>query len=73
VHKEKSKRNSCTVSVDHQFHHPLQNARSKTIENVLVLQGRSSLRSFVCGMFKALAKENNKIDIVAGASRAGFI
>ena len=41
---------------------------SYTIENVLILQGRGSLGAFGCGVFKALASKNIKIDIVAGTS-----
>jgi NTE family protein len=37
-----------------------------TIENVLILQGGGSLGAFGCGVFKALAKSNIKIDIIAG-------
>jgi NTE family protein len=40
----------------------------KPIENVLILQGGGSLGAFGCGVFKALAKRNIKIDIVAGTS-----
>lgn len=36
------------------------------IENVLVLQGGGSLGAFACGVFKALADNNIKLDIVAG-------
>ena len=64
--KEKSKRNddsklSITLpssSID----------KTKTIENVLILQGGGSLGAFGCGVYKALAKRNIKIDIVAGTS-----
>jgi NTE family protein len=42
--------------------------KEKTIENVLILQGGGSLGAFGCGVFKALAKRNIKIDIVAGTS-----
>jgi NTE family protein len=41
---------------------------SNTIENVLILQGGGSLGAFGCGVFKALASNNIKIDIVAGTS-----
>ncbi len=41
------------------------------IENVLVLQGGGSLGAFGCGVFKALAKNNIKIDIIAGTSIGG--
>jgi hypothetical protein len=62
--KEKNKRNdnsgvsirSPSSSID----------KSKTIENVLIPQGGGSLGAFGCGVFKALAKENIKIDIIAG-------
>ena len=39
---------------------------SDKVENVLVLQGGGSLGAFGCGVFKALAKKNIKLDIVAG-------
>ena len=42
--------------------------KRKTIENVLILQGGGSLGAFGCGVFKALAKRNIKIDIIAGTS-----
>jgi NTE family protein len=42
------------------------------IENVLILQGGGSLGAFGCGVFKALAKSNIKIDIVAGTSIGGL-
>ena len=45
---------------------------SKTIENVLILQGGGSLGAFGCGVFKALAKNNVKIDIIAGTSIGGL-
>lgn len=41
------------------------------IENVLILQGGGSLGAFGCGVFKALANNNIKIDIVAGTSIGG--
>ncbi|MGI0025145.1 MAG: patatin-like phospholipase family protein, partial [Nitrososphaera sp.] len=41
------------------------------IENVLILQGGGSLGAFGCGVFKALAKNNIKIDIIAGTSIGG--
>ena len=44
---------------------------SKTVENVLILQGGGSLGAFGCGVFKALVKRNIKIDIVAGTSIGG--
>ena len=44
---------------------------SDTIENVLILQGGGSLGAFGCGVFKALANKNIKLDIVAGTSVGG--
>ncbi|MGA9842238.1 MAG: patatin-like phospholipase family protein, partial [Nitrososphaeraceae archaeon] len=45
---------------------------SDTIENVLILQGGGSLGAFACGVFKALASSNIKIDIIAGTSIGGL-
>jgi NTE family protein len=45
---------------------------SGKIENVLILQGGGSLGAFGCGVFKALANHNIKIDIVAGTSIGGL-
>ena len=45
---------------------------SNKIENVLVLQGGGSLGAFACGVFKALANKNIKVDIVAGTSIGGI-
>ena len=45
--------------------------RRKKTENVLILQGGGSLGAFGCGVFKALAKRNIKINIVAGTSIGG--
>lgn len=42
--------------------------RKRSVENVLVLQGGGSLGAFSCGVFKALVKEQIKLDIVAGTS-----
>src|SRR5919106_5152852 len=42
------------------------------IENVLILQGGGSLGAFGCGVFKALANSNIKIDIIAGTSIGGL-
>ena len=41
------------------------------MENVLILQRGGSLGAFGCGVFKALAQKNIKIDIVAGTSIGG--
>jgi NTE family protein len=43
-----------------------------SIENVLILQGGGSLGAFGCGVFKALANNNVKIDIIAGTSIGGL-
>ncbi|MDQ4073779.1 MAG: patatin-like phospholipase family protein [Thermoproteota archaeon] len=40
-------------------------------ENVLILQGGGSLGAFGCGVFKALAKNNIHLNIVAGTSIGG--
>ncbi|MGB8035838.1 MAG: patatin-like phospholipase family protein, partial [Nitrososphaeraceae archaeon] len=45
---------------------------SDTLENVLILQGGGSLGAFGCGVFKALANSNIKIDIIAGTSIGGL-
>jgi NTE family protein len=45
---------------------------SDIIENVLILQGGGSLGAFVCGVFKSLANNNIKFDIVAGTSIGGL-
>src|ERR687887_997737 len=45
---------------------------SDTIENVLILQGGGSLGAFGCGVFKALAGSNIKMDIIAGTSIGGL-
>jgi NTE family protein len=43
-----------------------------SIENVLVLQGGGSLGAFGCGVFKAIANHNIKLDIIAGTSIGGI-
>jgi len=50
---------------------PSSSGIGEIIENVLVLQGGGSLGAFGCGVFKALAQKNIKIDIVAGTSIGG--
>jgi NTE family protein len=45
---------------------------SSKIENVLILGGGGSLGAFACGVFKALANKNIKLDIVAGTSIGGI-
>jgi NTE family protein len=42
------------------------------LENVLILQGGGSLGAFGCGVFKALANNHVKLDIVAGTSIGGI-
>ena len=42
------------------------------VENVLILQGGGSLGAFGCGVFKALANNNIKIDMIAGTSIGGI-
>jgi NTE family protein len=42
------------------------------LEKVLILQGGGSLGAFGCGVFKALANNNIKLDIVAGTSIGGI-
>ena len=42
-----------------------------SLENVLILQGGGSLGAFGCGVFKALANNNVKLDIIAGTSIGG--
>ena len=39
---------------------------------MLILQGGGSLGAFGCGVFKALANSNIKIDIIAGTSIGGL-
>lgn len=46
--------------------------RNNKLENVLILQGGGSLGAFGCGVFKALANNNIKLDIVAGTSIGGI-
>jgi NTE family protein len=45
--------------------------RDRETENVLVLQGGGSLGAFSCGVFKAFADRNIKVDIIAGTSIGG--
>jgi NTE family protein len=45
---------------------------SNIVEKVLILQGGGSLGAFGCGVFKALANSNIKIDIIAGTSIGGL-
>jgi predicted acylesterase/phospholipase RssA len=43
----------------------------KMTENVLILQGGGSLGTFGCGVFKAIAHSNTKLDIITGTSIGG--
>lgn len=45
---------------------------NNSIENVLILQGGGSLGAFGCGVFKAIAESQVKIDILAGTSIGGI-
>lgn len=45
--------------------------KTTRLENVLILQGGGSLGAFACGVYKALVKNNIKLDIVAGTSIGG--
>src|ERR671924_765409 len=47
-------------------------AYNNKLENVLILQGGGSLGAFGCGVFKALANNNIKLDIIAGTSIGGI-
>jgi NTE family protein len=47
------------------------NTSTERLEKVLVLQGGGSLGAFGCGVYKALAKNNIKLDILAGTSIGG--
>src|ERR671911_3186234 len=62
-------KDSSTVSSSPSLRTPFDNNR---LENVLILQGGGSLGAFGCGVFKSLANNNIKIDIVAGTSIGGI-
>src|SRR5918994_3115445 len=62
-------KDSSTVSSSPSLRKPFDNSR---LENVLILQGGGSLGAFGCGVFKSLANNNIKIDIVAGTSIGGI-
>ena len=68
--KEKDKRNDSTdlQAKSSRSWPPHSIEKRNTIENVLILQGGGSLGAFGCGVFRALAKRNIKIDIIAGTS-----
>ena len=65
---DKRRNNTTSVSIESPSS---ARSKSKTIENVLILQGGGSLGAFGCGVFKALAKRDIKVDIVAGTSIGG--
>jgi NTE family protein len=44
--------------------------RNNSVENVLILQGGGSLGAFGCGVFKAIAESQVKIDVLAGINAA---
>src|SRR5215210_391414 len=50
----------------------LSSADNNRLENVLILQGGGSLGAFGCGVFKALANNNIKLDMIAGTSIGGI-
>src|ERR671923_279546 len=50
----------------------LSSADNNILENVLILQGGGSLGAFGCGVFKAIANNNIKLDIIAGTSIGGI-
>src|ERR687888_2749634 len=50
----------------------LSSTDNKRLENVLILQGGGSLGAFGCGVFKTLANNNIKLDIIAGTSIGGI-
>jgi NTE family protein len=45
---------------------------NNSVENVLILQGGGSLGAFGCGVFKAIAESQVRIDILAGTSIGGI-
>jgi NTE family protein len=48
------------------------NNNDNVIENVLILQGGGSLGAFGCGVFKGLAINDIRLDIIAGTSIGGI-
>ena len=46
-------------------------ASTSSLESVLILQGGGSLGAFGCGVFKSLANNDIKLDIIAGTSIGG--
>jgi NTE family protein len=46
-------------------------ASTSSLESVLILQGGGSLGAFGCGVFKSLANNGIKLDIIAGTSIGG--
>jgi NTE family protein len=58
-----------TMNRKREYNHPHpRHARSRKVENILILQGGGSLGAFACGVFKALSKYGIRFDIVAGTS-----
>jgi len=45
---------------------------TENLENILLLQGGGSLGAFGCGVYKALVKNNIRLDIIAGTSIGGI-
>jgi NTE family protein len=68
--KDNSKSNRSTMSSSSSS--PSSAYNNNKLENVLILQGGGSLGAFGCGVFKALANNNIKLDIVAGTSIGGI-
>ena len=63
--------NSVSSILSPQSRSPTADYNNK-LENVLILQGGGSLGAFGCGVFKALANNNIKLDVVAGTSIGGI-
>jgi NTE family protein len=50
----------------------LSGEKKTIVENVLVLQGGGSLGAFGCGVYKALVKHHQDLDLIAGTSIGGI-
>src|SRR6476646_6522176 len=70
--KDNSNSKRRTVSPSSPSSSSSSSAYNNKLENVLILQGGGSLGAFGCGVFKALANNNIKLDIVAGTSIGGI-
>lgn len=57
-----------SYKLDEHSNNHLKHKSTRGVENVLVMQGGGSLGAFACGVYKALVKQNVRIDIVAGTS-----